>query len=102
MRAQYHAHFLQHIAVVIDPGFVEADRGVDAALFEGLSGATPLAQSEIRAAVVADMGPGRSDAVEIGLVEPHPVAEGQARSEKAEAVDESSAVPPPRRRAYSF
>ena len=33
------------------------------------------------------MGPGRRDAVEIGLVEPHPVTEGQKRPEKAKAVD---------------
>jgi len=27
--AQHHAHFLQHVAVVVDPGFVETDRSVD-------------------------------------------------------------------------
>jgi hypothetical protein len=42
VRARDHAHFLQHIAVVIDAGLVEADRGVDAALLEGVGGATPL------------------------------------------------------------
>ena len=36
---------------------------------------------------MADAGAGRGDAVEIGLVEPHLVAQGQARPEKAEAVD---------------
>jgi hypothetical protein len=29
--AQHHAHLLQHVAVVVDPGLVEVDRGVDAA-----------------------------------------------------------------------
>ena len=32
MRAQHHAHLLQHVAVVVDPGLVEADGGVDAPL----------------------------------------------------------------------
>jgi hypothetical protein len=34
MRAQYHAHLLQHVAIVVDAGLVEADRGIDAALLE--------------------------------------------------------------------
>jgi hypothetical protein len=42
VRAQYHARLLQHVAVVVDPGFVEADRGVDATRSNALSGATPL------------------------------------------------------------
>jgi hypothetical protein len=32
--AQHHAHLLQHIAVVVDPRFIEADGGVDAALLK--------------------------------------------------------------------
>jgi hypothetical protein len=95
-RAQHHAHLLQHVAVVVDPGLVEADRGVDAALFEGVERRDPAAQPEIRSAVVADTGPGRGDAVEIGLVGPHPVAQGQKRPEKAEAVDViERGTPPP-------
>ena len=33
---QHHAHLLQHVAVVVDPGLVEPDRGV-AALFRMIS-----------------------------------------------------------------
>src|SRR6516225_11219157 len=65
VRAQYHAHLLQYVAIVVDPGFVQPDRGVDAALFERVQRCHPAAQPEIRAAVMADMGAGRGDAVEI-------------------------------------
>jgi hypothetical protein len=84
--AQHHAHLLQHAAVVVDAGLVEPDRGVDAALFERVEWCDATAQPEIRGAVVADVGPGRGDPVEVGLIEPHPVAEGQARPEKTKAV----------------
>ena len=72
---------------IVDSGLVEADCGVDAALLEGVERRHTAAQSEIRAAIVADMGAGRGDAVEIGLAEPHPVAQGQPWPEKTEAVD---------------
>jgi hypothetical protein len=52
VRAQHHAHLLQHVAVVIDPGLVEADRGIDAALLEEIQRRHTAAQSEIRAAIV--------------------------------------------------
>jgi hypothetical protein len=77
VRTQYHAHLLQHVAVVINISLVEPDRGIDAALFERIERCDTAAQPEIRAAVMADVGPGRGDAVELGLVEPHPVAQYQ-------------------------
>src|SRR5205807_1940911 len=75
------------VAVVIDASLVEADCGVDATLLDRVQRCDTAAQPEIRAAVVADMGAGRGDAVEIGLGEPDAVAERQPRPEKAEAVD---------------
>jgi hypothetical protein len=32
MHAQHHAHLLKHVAIVVDAGLVEANRGIDAAL----------------------------------------------------------------------
>jgi hypothetical protein len=57
--------------------------GIDAPLLEKIQRRHPAAQPEIRSAIVADMGAGRGEAVEIGFAEPHPVAEGQARPEKS-------------------
>jgi hypothetical protein len=54
MRAQNHAHFLQHVAIVVDPGLVEPDRRVDAAVLERVQRGNGAAQTEIGAAVVTE------------------------------------------------
>src|SRR5260370_14914771 len=87
MGAQHHAHLLEHVTVVVDAGLVEADRGIDAALLEEVQRCETAAQAEIGTAIVADMSAGCGDAVEIGLVEPDAMAEGQPRPEEPETVD---------------
>src|ERR1700719_3497909 len=87
MRPQYHPHFLQHVAIVVDAGLVEADRGIDAALLEEIERRKAAAQAEVGAAIVADMGAGRGNAVEIGLVEPHAMPQCQPRPEEPETID---------------
>ena len=87
MRAQHHPHLLQHVAIVIDAGLVEADRGIDSALLEEIERCKTAAQAEIGAAIVADMGTGRGNAVEIGLVEPYAMPQCQPRPEKPETID---------------
>ena len=78
MGAQHQLHLLQHVAVVVDAGLVEADRGVDALLLEVVQRRHAGAQAEIGGAVVADAAAGGGQAVDVLLVQPHAVAERQA------------------------
>ena len=87
MGAQHHAHFLQHVTIVVDAGFIDADRGVDALGLEDVQRRDAGAQAEIRRAVVADAGAGLGDAIDVRLVQPDAVAERHLRAEQAEAVD---------------
>ena len=103
MRAQHHPHLLQHVAIVVDAGFVEADRGVDALRLERVQRRDAGAQAEIGRAVVADAGAGRG---ERGRCPPRSARRrgrasccGPSRPKRSMY---STAVQPPRRRAYSF
>ena len=87
MGAQHQLQLLQHVAVVVDAGLVEPDRGVDALLLEEVQRRHARAQAEVGRAVVADAALGRGQAVDVLLVQPHAVAERQAVVHHAEAVD---------------
>src|SRR5262249_1477306 len=87
MRAQNHAHLLQHVAVVIDAGFVEADGDVDAFCFEAVEWCDPAAQAKIRAAIMTDVGPGLGQLVDVVFGEPDPMSERHLWPEQAEASD---------------
>ena len=67
MRAQHHPHLLQHVAVVVDAGFVEPDRGVDALRLEHVQRRDAGAQAEIGRAVVADAGAGFRQPIDVRL-----------------------------------
>ncbi len=85
--AQHEAHLLEHVAVVVDAGLVEADRRVDALRLEPVERRHAGAQPEVRRAIVADAGAGRRHPLDVGFVEPDAVAERQARTEHPEPVE---------------
>ena len=87
VRAQHHAHLLQHVAIVVDARLVEADRGIDPLRLEHVQRRHARAQAEVRRAVVADAGAGRRQSVDVGLVQPHAMAQCHLRSEQPEPVD---------------
>ena len=65
MGAQHHAHLLQHVAVVVDAGLVEPDRDVDPLRLEAVERRDAAAQAKVRAAIVADIGSGLGELVEV-------------------------------------
>ena len=87
MGAQHHAHFLQHVAVVVDAGLVETNRGVDPLRLEPVEGRDAAAQAKIRAAIVADVRAGLGEPVEVAFGEPDAVSERHLWSEQAEPAD---------------
>jgi hypothetical protein len=87
VRAQHHAHLLQHVAVVVDAGLVEADRRGDALGLEMIERRDARTQAEVRRAVMAHAGAGLGQPVDVALGKPHAVAERHVRPEHAEALD---------------
>ncbi len=85
--AQHQPHFLQHVTVVIDAGFIKADRGVDSLGLEVIERRDAGAQPEIGGTVVTHACAGLRHAVDVCLAEPDAVAERQMRPEHIEAVD---------------
>ena len=87
MGAQHHAHFLQHVLIVVDADVVETDRRIDSPRLEPVERQHAAAQTEIRAAIVADVGVRLGQLVEIAFRQPDRVAERRLRPEQAEALD---------------
>src|SRR5476649_728183 len=87
MGAQHELQLLQHVAVVVDAGLVEADRGVDALLLKVIERGHARAQAEVGRAVVADAALGGGEAIDVLFVQPHTVADRQSLVHQAEAVD---------------
>jgi hypothetical protein len=58
---------LMGFGVVVDPGLVETDHGIDAAFLGRVERGDTVPRAEIRAAVVADVGLRRGDLVEAGI-----------------------------------
>ena len=85
--AEHHAHFLQHVAVVVDAGFVEAEGDGDAFGAEAVERGDAGAEAEIAAAIVADAGAGLGDPADVALGQPDAVPERHARVHQAEAVE---------------
>ena len=87
MRPQDQLQFLQHVAIVIDAGFIKADCGVDPRCFEGVERGDAGAETEVGGAIMADTAAGPRQTVDVRFIQPDAVAKGQARRDHAEPVN---------------
>ena len=91
---QHHAHFLQHVAIVVDARFVNADSYRYTCSHEPVKRCDTALESEVGTAVVAQHGAGVGTHNNVVIVHPDPMTYGQPGSRKSYRVDVSHRSPP--------
>lgn len=87
VRPQDEGQFLEHGAVVVQPGLVDADHHRNPFRLGAVEGREPALQAEVGAAMVAQARAGLGAEIEIVLAHPHAVPDAQARTGQTEARD---------------
>ena len=84
VHSQSHSHFLQHIAIIIDPGLIHPHAHGHPALLQFHQGQHPGPQTEIRGTVVANTGASAPADLDIFFGHPDTMAQRHVRAQKPE------------------
>lgn len=87
VRPKDHAHLLEHVAIIVDAGFVDTDGNRDTGRSEAVQRRNTTLETEIGAAVVAQHRARMRTQTDVVLTHPDSVSDRQSRPGKAERMN---------------